>query len=117
MKEDLYVRPPDPVDLMMEGKFDEAINVLLAMYVEAARRGDNYIGTDLCVQLLHCVAVQEKRLPEESATKVEKLIRAAMSRDGLTLDEDTLRRQMEGAAAEVKVGRVRAEEGLRRFER
>lgn len=115
MNED--VRSPDPVDLMMDGKFDEAIEILLQMYVEAARRGDNYIGTDLCAQLLYCVAVQGETLPELAADEVASLIKEAMKRDGLAVDEATLCRQLEGAEAEVKAGRIKAEESLQRFDK
>lgn len=111
------VRSPDPVDLMMDGKFHEAIGMLLRMYLEAARRGDNYIGTDLCAQLLHCVAIQHQTSPETAVNAVAGLLKEAAQRDGLTLDEATLRRQLEGAEAEVRVGRTKAEESLRRFEK
>jgi hypothetical protein len=77
-------RPPDPVDLMLDGKFKEAAEAYLALYQDALKRKDLAIGPDLLMGLQYCVAGMAKNEPD--TPEVEFAVKEQLAERNVKLD-------------------------------
>ena len=102
-------RPPDPVDLMLDRKFEEAANAYRALYVKARQNKDDSICPDLLMGLHYCVAGMKKEAP--SAPDVEATVRAHLTEHKVTIDKQAMD-HLQIASAMVKKGRERGERSV-----
>src|SRR5689334_16809274 len=78
-------RQPDPVDLMLDGKFEEAAKAYLELYVDALKRGDFAFGPDLLMGMQYCVAGITKHEP--TAREVEIAVKRRLAEHNVKFDK------------------------------
>ena len=117
-------REPDPVDLMLEGKFQDAAETYLELYVEALTEGDEYVGADLLTQLHHCFAgmrgepsPQDPRMmqwpsPQDVAQDVREAIFLKFKARNLPIDEIKITDNMAVARESLRSAKKRAERSI-----
>ena len=119
-------REPDPVDLMMDGRFEEAQQTYLHLYVEALKRGDLAIGPDLIAGLHYCIAGATKSRnvlpgdydvasPETVSSEVEEAVVEELREHQMDLDK-RVSDQLQMGRAMVSRGKRRAERSVERVE-
>ena len=114
----------DPVDLMLEGKLQEATKLYLDLYVEAIEEGDRWIGRDLVTQLHYCIAGRigedeangEGRSPEDVTKEVEEVILNELSLRGVRFDKSAITDDIEIASEDLRRARKRAEKSIEAVE-
>ncbi len=106
-----------PVDLMLEGKLEEAEQEYLRLYLDALEGGDRFIGVDLVTQLHFCIAREEGRPPEEVTSVVKEVVLQALDRRGLSIDRSIVVDDVEAAHKGVLEGKRRAERSIERVEK
>jgi hypothetical protein len=106
-------RPPDPVDLMLDGKFEEAAEAYLALYVDALKREDFAIGPDLLMGLQYCVAATAKNEP--TAHQVELAVKEQLTLRHVNLDRQ-VKDHLQIANSMVKNAKKRADRSVARVE-
>ena len=106
----------DPIDLVLAGDFDNAIARYVSLYLDALREGDRYIGSDLCGQLLYCVAAKEERAAEDAVGEVRALLEREIERAELQVDRRFLEDDLEAARAGILTARERADRSVERVE-
>jgi hypothetical protein len=79
-------RPPDPVDLMLDGKFEEAASAYAALYAEALKNGNLAIGPDLLMGLQYCVAGMMKEAPAQADVDVS--VKQELAKRGVKIGTD-----------------------------
>ena len=102
-------RPPDPIDLMLDGKFEEAAQAYVALYVDTLKRKDFAIGPDLLMALQYCVAgmaKQEPATPDVQVLVKEQLMKRDVKIDGHVQDDLQIANSM------VKKAKERAERSV-----
>jgi hypothetical protein len=102
-------RAPDPVDLMLDGRFEDAARAYVSLYIDALQRADFAIGPDLLMGLHYCVAGMTGREP--SSADVEQAVRAQLTARKVKVDRRVLD-QLQVATSMVKKGRQRAERSV-----
>jgi len=102
-------RDPDPVDLMLDGRFEDAARAYLKLYVDALRRQDFAIGPDLLMGLHYCLA-GVRRL-EPIAPDVDVAVKEELVRHDLKMDK-RVRDQLQTARSMVNKARKRAERSV-----
>jgi len=102
-------QPPDPVDLMLDGKFREAADAYLALYVEALNRKNFAIGPDLLMGLQYCEAAMTNNEP--AASEVARAVREELTRRGVKLDRQ-VKDHLQIANLMVKKARERADRSV-----
>ena len=107
-------RKPDPVDLMMMGRMEEAAERYLDLYMNALEIGDRYIGTFLLPKLHFCVAGQNPGTdPLSVGDEVEALVRDAIRERGISVDEQFLADDLAIAKLSLEADRKHSERILR----
>jgi hypothetical protein len=102
-------RTPDPVDLMLDGKFDEAAQAYVALYADALKKKDYSIGPDLLMGLQYCVAGMAKQAPTD--TDVEVTVRNELAKRHVKIDRH-VKDHLQIANSMVEKGRKRAERSV-----
>ena len=79
-----------PVDLMLDGKMDEAAEAYLDLYVEALAEGDRFIGPYLLSPLHSCVAsVKGGETLDDVSQNVEAMIWEKAGERGVKRNKET----------------------------
>jgi hypothetical protein len=102
-------RPPDPVDLMLDGNFDEAAKAYVELYVDALKRNDFAIGPDLLMALQYCVAAMAKHAP--ATREVELAVKAQLTKRDVKIDRH-VKDHLQIANSMVEKARQRAERSV-----
>jgi len=102
-------RTPDPVDLMLDGKFDEAAEAYARLYALAIDRGDYGIAPDLLMGLQYCMAGSAKQSPQERS--LVPSIREVLRRHGVR-DDSRVSEDVEIAASMIRKARRKSERSL-----
>jgi hypothetical protein len=102
-------QPPDPVDLMLDGKFREAADAYLALYVDALNRKDFAIGPDLLMGLQYCKAAMANSEP--TASEVALAVREELAGRNVKLDRQ-VKDHLQIANSMVKKARERADRSV-----
>jgi hypothetical protein len=102
---------PDPVDLMLDGKFTDAADAYAVLYAQAIGRGDYSIGPDLLMGLQYCVAGMSKHAPQDAS--VVPSIRETLRRQGVK-DESRVSDDLEIASSMIQKAKDRSEQSLAR---
>ena len=106
-------RKSDPVDLMLEGRMEEATQIYLCFYLEALDSGDRFIGSDLISQLHFSVAGQRPGTePESVSEEVELLIMGALSERRIEVDRQIVSDDLAIARKGLSAGRKRSERSI-----
>jgi len=100
---------PDPVDLMLDGKFAEAAEAYVELYVDALNRKDLAIGPDLLMGLQYCVAAMAKNEPDARA--VELAVKEQLAERNVKLDRH-VKDHLQIANSMVKKARRRADRSV-----
>ncbi len=91
-------RKPDPVDLMLMGRMEEATKIYLDFYLEALESGDEFIAPELISQLHFSVAGQNPGTDPESMSKeVERLVIGALYERRIEIDRQIVTIHLEMA--------------------
>ena len=100
-----------PVDLMMQGRMDEAAKMYLDVYPDVA--GDMFIGPQILSQLHFCVAGKEpRRAPEDATGEVEEMALRKLRECGADVDERIVKDEVAMARDIIKESRDRANKAL-----
>lgn len=84
------VKRASPVDLMLDGKMDEAAEIYLDLYVEALAEGDRFIGPYLLPPLHSCVAsVKGGETLDDVSKNVEAMIWKKAGERGVKRNKET----------------------------
>ena len=100
-----------PVDLMMQGRMDEAAELYLDVYPDVA--GDLLIGPQILSQLHLCVAGKEPRCaPEDATGEVEEMALRRLRECESDVDERIVKHEIAMARDIIKASRDRANKAL-----
>ncbi len=114
-------RKHDPVDLMLEGRMNDATKTYLDFYLEALESGDRFIGADLISQLHFSVAGDDPGSEPEAVTEaVEQMVMSALRERGIDVDEQVVQVVIDDIAIATKglsAGRKRSEESVEAVDR
>lgn len=102
-------RSPDPVDLMLDGKFKEAADAYLALYVDALKEKYSAIGPDLLMGLQYCVAGMQKNKP--ATPEVELAMRGQLAERNVKVDR-VVEDHLQIAMSMVEKARKRADRSV-----
>ena len=106
-------RKNDPVDLMLEGRMNDATETYLDFYLEALESGDRFIGADLISQLHFSVAGDKLGLEPEAVTEVvEQMVMSAVHKRGIDVDKQIVMDDIAIAKEGLAAGRKRSEESI-----
>ena len=113
----------DPIDLLLEGKVEQAIETYVDLYVDALLREDLFIGEDLATQLHLCLAAkrdraisQGSREPEDLSEEVQHIIVGELKRRQLTFDERVVRDHVAAGKSAVRSARERSDKSVAALE-
>ena len=85
-------RRDDPMDMMMQGRIDEAAEEYLKLYVKSAKTDGHFMGPIALTQLHYCVAGMKPGVRPENATKhVEAMARERLREEGIEVAEESIR--------------------------
>ena len=108
----------DPVDLMLEGRMNDATETYLALYLGALESGDRFIGADLISQLHFSVAGDDPGSEPEAVTEVvEQMVMSALRERGIDVDEQVVIDDIVIATKRLSAGRKRSEESVEAVDR
>lgn len=111
-------RAPDAVDLMLEGRLDDAIQEYLTLYSEAVEERNWQIGPDLIAQLLYCFALrQEGSSPEKVSSQVAEHVADVLHRKGVTPDGRRVDDDLELALGQVRAAKRAAGASVKRAQK
>ena len=117
-------KEPDPVDLMLDGKLDEAADKFLQLYMEALEAGDFSVGRDLVAQLHYCLAGAKditlaRQPPEQLTHEVGEAIFGELKRRGVDVDRHrgVINDDLAIAKEDVQSQRKRAEKSIEAVEK
>jgi hypothetical protein len=102
-------QPPDPVDLMLDGKFAEAAEAYLALYVDALARKNFAVGPDLLMGLQYRVAAMTKNEPV--APGVERAVKEQLAERKVKLDRQ-VKDDLQIANSMIKKAKKRADRSV-----
>jgi hypothetical protein len=107
-------RPPDPVDLMLEGRFEAAADAYAELYADAQAKGNLAIGPDLMMGFQYCIAAIARQPPSDA--KITPVVAAELQRRGIRVD-DEVREHVEIANDMITMAKRRSEASVARVER
>ncbi len=106
-------RKPDPVDLMLMGRMNDATKMYLDFYLESLEIGDRYIGADLVAQMHFSVAGENPGTDPESVTnQVEGMVMNALRKRGIDVDNQIVADDLAIAKKALAEGRKRSERSV-----
>lgn len=109
-------RKPDPVDLMMMGRFDEAAEKYLSLYAEMLEEGDRFIGPYLLSPLHFCVSgMNPETIPEDATEEVERMVLSALRERGVEVDKHIVKEDIAIAKNKIVADRKYSEQVARRW--
>lgn len=122
-----HSRPADPVDFLLRGQPEQAVNAYIELYLEAARTGDRYVGSYILGPLAHALAAlaakeaadfpgKTGKTPERALEEVEPLILKRARESGLSVDVELVRKDIALARQGLRASRRRAEQSVRAVE-
>jgi hypothetical protein len=106
----------DPVDLLLSGNYDAAIERYVGMYAEALLKGDHYIGADLCTQLYYAVAARREVAAQDVTQEVRTLIREAIRQRLADADLRHLEDDLSIARDAIANAKKRSERSVQRLD-
>jgi hypothetical protein len=110
-------REPDPLDLLVQGKYQEATKKYLELYLEALTTGDRFIGVDLLTPMHFSVAKGED--PEASRGQIEQLIIRGLRERRIPVNDDlrqVIEDDLNSARSALESSRKRTERSIRRVD-
>ncbi len=106
-------RKPDPVDLMLMGRMEEATQIYLDFYLEALETSDLFIRSELISQLHFSVAGQSLGTePESVSNQVERLVMNALCERRIEVDRQIVIDDLEIAKERLLDGRKQSEKSI-----
>ena len=109
----MKTRKPDPVDLMLMGKMEEATQIYLDFYLEALESGDHFISSELISQLHFSVAGHiPGREPESVSEEVKRLVMTALSKGGIDVDKQVVIDDLAIARKRLSYDRKQSEKSI-----
>jgi hypothetical protein len=106
-------RPPDPVDLMLEGKYAEAAKAYATLYAEAVAKHNLAVGPDLLMGFQYCIAAMKKQAPADDS--IGLAIEAALEKYRIRVTRQ-VREDLQVANAMVKEAKKKSERSVARVE-
>jgi len=96
----------DPVDLIIEGKIEEAIEAYVNLYVEILDEHDFNFCQYLVIQLYMCLVIKYKgQVPEDFCRMIEHLITAKFNQHSKLMYLHIIKDDIEGASQYIKTER------------